>query len=1266
MLTENQLDDWVRGNARDAQGVIVELVWRLVAASVPRPKERRFPLGDSIGQHGPDGKLDVDLGFDPFVPDGVSYWEIGTNLDAGAKATADYASLTAATPEAVRKESAFIFVTPNSGRRGWEASWKEEAQLNWLRRRKTADEWKEVRVIDGTVLIDWIDKFPAVKNWLTQTFRGGPIQEIETVEERWDLTRSYGEPPHLVSELFLANRQDAATKLQQVIDDKLTQLKLETHYPDQVVDFVTAYISTLGAEARAEAAGRCLIISSPTAWKEITLLAEKHVLIADSQLDLNNEMGSRLIQMARRKGHSIIFGGARGGIPDPGSTMLATPKIQQIHEGLVKAGYNSERARSLANRSGGNLGALLRCIQNLSLTPQWAEKSASADLAIAVLLGSWNERSEADLLAVGTVAGKSYGEWIATVREAAVRPGTPLRQWESEWRFSARYEGWFTLGPLLFEKQIERASQVATSVLRITNPSLDKALDQRLYIDSTDRQIHPSSALQLGVAEFLALLGSLPSAATSCSFAKLMQIASRAVFDILHEAGWKQWATLNDVLPLLAEASPNTFLTEVESSLQEDECPFDELYRQEGDGVLTGGTYISGLLWALETLAWEPEFFARTLYCLALLAERDPGGRWSNRPANSLRTILLPWHPLTCASVEKRISAVQNLAKISPKIAWDLLLRLLPESHSTSTGTHRPAWRTWIPEDWTPSISSDEYWAQTVAYARLAIELARSDVDRLVELSGRIANLPHDVEELLFRSIEQSVSNDQSGETAFMIWSELDAVVRKHRRYPNAKWAMSDDDLGRIAKLVEKLTPRDPLILNRPLFNGNDVEFYYLSSDFDAARLLLETKRRAAIEEINSNGGFDSVLRFSETTRSAWQVGFTYASISNFAADSLVLPKLLLDDKSASYQFATGFIWSRFFNFKWEWVDRQNYENWSRLEAARFFCILPFNHETWKRVNEVFSLDQRLYWEVANPNMHDADEETFGAIEKLLEYGRPRAAVACLFQLSHENKKIDHSQVAKALSAAVNSDELQHQMDEYSTVELIKLLQKSDDADRIGLARLEWAYLPLLEHLEGAQPVTIGTELAENPQTFCEMIRLVFRSRGAEKPIEPLSEERKNIATNAYRLLSTWTIVPGVRNGTLKGEALNKWVEQMQQNAEQTGHLEISQEMFGRVLTHAPEDPSGLWIHLDVAAVLDRPEAKIVREGFRMELFNSRGAHWVDPTGAPERELAQKFRKYAETIEDAGFIRLAASLRSLSEEYDREALKVVERGQREE
>jgi hypothetical protein len=59
IITENGLDTWVRGNAKLAQGIIVELIARLVVASSPKPTNRRFPLGDAIGQHGPYGYFDL-------------------------------------------------------------------------------------------------------------------------------------------------------------------------------------------------------------------------------------------------------------------------------------------------------------------------------------------------------------------------------------------------------------------------------------------------------------------------------------------------------------------------------------------------------------------------------------------------------------------------------------------------------------------------------------------------------------------------------------------------------------------------------------------------------------------------------------------------------------------------------------------------------------------------------------------------------------------------------------------------------------------------------------------------------------------------------------------------------------------------------------------------------------------------------------------------------------------------------------------------------
>lgn len=102
-------------------------------------------------------------------------------------------------------------------------------------------------------------------------------------------------------------------------------------------------------------------------------------------------------------------------------------------------------------------------------------------------------------------------------------------------------------------------------------------------------------------------------------------------------------------------------------------------------------------------------------------------------------------------------------------------------------------------------------------------------------------------------------------------------------------------------------------------------------------------------------------------------------------------------------------------------------------------------------------------------------------------------------------------------------------------------------------------------------------------------------------------------------------------------------------------------QRVGHVLVYAPPDPDGLWIHRSAAAVLNAEDSEEMRVGLRIELFNSRGVHWVDPTGKPERELAAKYCKQAEEVEVAGYHRLASTLRELAEEYDREAKRISSR-----
>jgi len=1263
ILTENQLDEWVRGNARDAQGVIVELIWRLVAASCPAPLERRFPLGDSIGQHGPDGVLHVNLSFDPFVPEGRSFWEVGTGLKAGDKATSDYKDLVDAIPENIRRQSSFVFVTPLSGRRDWEHTWKEDAQGRWIEDRITRNEWAEVRVVDGTKLIDWIHQFPAVELWLANIIIGLPLQAIETPDQRWNLIRSIGEPPSLMPRVFLIGRDEACSKIHEVFVGNAVQLKLSTRYPDQVVDFVSAYLAEQSEEFRVDAAGRCLVVSTVEGWKALSAQREKLFLIADSGLDLSGVSGTKLIQMARRAGHAVIFGGAAGGIPDPASASLHNPRSQEVKEALTHSGYGEERARTLAQKCAGNLGSLLRCLQNLSLMPEWAEGSVASELAVAMMLGAWADECSADRTVVENLTGNVYGEWIESMRVAALASGTPLIHQYGDWKFSLRFEGWYALGPRIFDEHLDRFKTIAVSVFTEADPQFDLPVEQRYAAAVHGKVLLHSQELRRGLAETLALLGNHAGALISCKPNKAENTVSSIVHEALYGAGWMQWASLGNLLPLFAEAAPSVFLKVVEEALEHESSPLEILFRQEGGGV-TGRTYISPLLWSLETLAWDPIYLNRAVYCLAGLCLLDPGGQWANRPANSLRDIFLPWYPQTCASINQKYVAISLVVAEYPAVGWKLLLALLPSSHSSSSGTRKPEWRETIPDDWIEGVKASEYHSQVLRYSEMLVDEVTGDLARLLEVIDCIERLPLNVGERFLNFLEAKAPALLTEDDVVVLWNKLVDVIQKHRKFIDSEWAMSIAQVNRVAEVAEKLSPKSPVFIHRRLFSERDFDFYEEGGSFEEKNQRLSLRREKALIEIESLGGYTSVLSFALVVKSSWRVGIAYGKIAPSPIDSLILPDLIASSDSKIVSFVEGYVWSRFSSLGWSWVDKLDLLKWTSFDRGVFLSYLPFNEKAWEYVARLLASGDDQYWRATPANYFEESESIDFAIDKLIINDRPNAALRCVGVCIHREWPFKPQLAVKALLASLRSSEPQSSIDAYQTTEVIKALQSRSDVSLNDIVTIEWAFLPLLDKHSDASPVMLWKKLSNEPEFFSEVVRLVFKSKN-ESEIEdsiPLDEGMQRVATNAYRLLSNWQHPPGLElNEKFDGDFFLNWIRSVKEICATSGHQEVALSMTGHCLTYAPQDPDGLWIHRSVATALNAKDAEPMRDGYRTALYNQRGAHWVDPTGAGERVLAEGYRAKASDLEEAGYHRLSASLRDMADSYEREAEFVIAR-----
>ena len=94
--------------------------------------------GDGVGLTGYDGFVEATRST-PFVPDGLSVWEMGVGGEPEKKAQSDYRTRTDKPNGVDRATTTFVFVTP----RRW------EKKKDWEQRRRDENIWRDVRVLDA-------------------------------------------------------------------------------------------------------------------------------------------------------------------------------------------------------------------------------------------------------------------------------------------------------------------------------------------------------------------------------------------------------------------------------------------------------------------------------------------------------------------------------------------------------------------------------------------------------------------------------------------------------------------------------------------------------------------------------------------------------------------------------------------------------------------------------------------------------------------------------------------------------------------------------------------------------------------------------------------------------------------------------------------------------------------------------------------------------------------------------------------------------------
>ena len=296
--------------------------------------------------------------------------------------------------------------------------------------------------------------------------------------------------------------------------------------------------------------------------------------------------------------------------------------------------------------------------------------------------------------------------------------------------------------------------------------------------------------------------------------------------------------------------------------------------------------------------------------------------------------------------------------------------------------------------------------------------------------------------------------------------------------------------------------------------------------------------------------------------------------------------------------------------------------------------------------------------------IHDSDSENNEGVERLLKADRPRAAFSCI-RLAPD--KLDPQLLFRLLSAMAQggSDQPEHYMlEHYNVEEAFKHLNNSPALTLDQKAGLEFAYIEVLARPWDRRNDAYGIPNLEryveaHPEVFAQAIAWTYKRKdGATDPIElQVPPDRvKTMAERGYKLLEAIERIPGHNDlGELEADRLAKWIATVRQSCAELSRAKVGDLAIGKVLACAPVGNDGVWPCEPVRDVMEDIQSEDMMSGARTGVYNSRGVHWRGEGGDQERELAEKYRKWAEALQVSHPFVASKLLMGLAKTYDHEA-----------
>jgi addiction module HigA family antidote len=1234
----------------DTRAQLPALLRKLVFSTGTNLTKVDFPAYDHAQRHGWDAYVETDT-TTPWIPTGPSGWEFGCKKNPDEKANEDYAARIASIAAADRKKLTFVFVTP----RNWS---KKDA---WVKEKRAEKRWKDVKAFDANDIEQWLEQSVPAQSWLAEKLGNGS-DDILSLEESWARWAKVTKP-ELTRTLFAGSVESHRNSLANWLKNPPSLPFVVTSDSEEES---LAYLAC-ALEAAGEYADRAVVVRSPAALRRVTNASSNFIAVLVTPEVETASAGLHKTQ------HTIIVR-RRSGVESEPHIALDLVGDETFKKGLTEMGIEEEEVRTLSRASGQSLTILRRRLSEVPAIkfPPWAEDNALTRKLIPLGFASaWDSQSKEDKEILSFLMGDTYESIEKSVTELLSLEHSPVWAVGRYCGVASKLDVLYATHRLVTCADLENFFLTARLVLSERDPALDLPEEQRYAARIYGKTRNHSAALREGMCETLVLLAihgnNLFRERLGYDVEGHVNVSVR---ELLMPFAAETWASQKSDLPHYAEAAPDLFLDIVEQDLKGNDPKILALLKPASTEIFGGGCPRSGLLWALELLAWKPERLPRVAAILARMCETKIDDNWINKPENSLEAIFRAWMPQTSANVDQRCGVLETITRRFPDVGWRLCIDQFDPASTVGHYSHRPHWRK-------DASGAGQLVTNLEAYtfARKALDLAigwpAHTEHTLGDLVQRMEGLEDADQTLIWDKIRAWIANGPSDERKAVLRERIRVYSFTRRARRRGKPSSSKEAAREI---YDQLVATDPVVRHQWLFARQWVEESWdeiqdVERDFRKREEKIAKARAEAIAEVWEAAGYDGIFKLCQVGEAANLVGYQLAGLAPADLDPVefmtrLVAQTAADSLAPFHMCLSGYLFQ---------LDDTSRENLLRTLIERFKAegttgednivrmlkYAPCKKSTWQIVDRLSIELQARYWTEASPNwINDDEHELRELVERLLLIKRPKAAFAAV---RFHVEKLDSPTLFRLMKdiATTSSDfDTNVRFNSYEIARAFEVLDNRVNVSRDDLAHLEFLYLSALEHEKRGIP-NLERQISETPMLFVQAVGLTYKRKDdGEDPPEwhiPNEEARGNVATQAYRLLHKAKRIPGTGDdGKIDLEKLRSWMKEVRSLCKTYGREDAGDNSIGELLSKSRRDEDGIWPAVAVRDVLEEMGNQRISEGMAVGLYNQRGAHWRDVGGKQERDLAAMYRGWSkQTAVEWPFT--SRLLERIAHSYDRDA-----------